>query len=146
VTFWHLFCYTSLYCELGWASFSGKSAYLEPGCPEPIGNYEFLVYAEDRDEPGTGVDRFWIEVKDKYRAIVPVMSMSRDATDNAVELQGGNIAVPLNLANQNATHLVIEAAAILAETSSQCRFLRLSSGSCSVAAASWPSDKDQSPT
>jgi uncharacterized protein YycO len=78
----------------GWASFSGKSTYLEPGWPEPEGNYEFLVYVEDRDEPGTGVDRFWIEVKDKDRALVPAMSMDREATDNAVELHGGNIAVP----------------------------------------------------
>ncbi len=78
----------------GWASFSGKSTYLEPGWPEPQGNYEFLVYVEDRDEPGTGVDRFWIEVKDKDREVVPAMSMAREATDNAVELNGGNIAVP----------------------------------------------------
>jgi hypothetical protein len=79
---------------MGWASFSGKSTYLEPGWPEPEGNYEFTVYVEDRDEPGTGVDRFWIEVKDKDRQIVPVMSIDRDATDNAVVLQGGNIVVP----------------------------------------------------
>jgi len=53
-----------------------------------------MVYVEDRDEPGTGVDRFWIEVKDKKQDVVPVMSMDREATDNAVELQGGNIAIP----------------------------------------------------
>jgi hypothetical protein len=80
--------------DFGWASFSGKSTYLEPGWPEPEGNYEFLVYVEDHDEPGTGVDRFWIEVKDKAREIVPAMSMDREATDNTVALAGGNIAVP----------------------------------------------------
>jgi hypothetical protein len=53
-----------------------------------------LVYVEDRNEPGTGVDQFWIEVKDKDRDVVPVMSMDREATDNVVALQGGNIAVP----------------------------------------------------
>ena len=78
----------------GWASFSGKSTYMEPGWLEPVGNHEFLVYVEDRNEPVTGVDRFWIEVKDKDRQIVLVMSMDREATDNAVDLQGGNIVVP----------------------------------------------------
>ena len=79
---------------MGWASFSGKATYLEPGWPEPLGNYEFVVYVEDRNEPGAGVDRFWIEVKDQNRYIVPVMSMEREATDNTVEIEGGNIAVP----------------------------------------------------
>jgi hypothetical protein len=80
--------------SLGWASFSGKCTYLEPGWIEPIGNYEFVVYVEDRDEPGAGVDRAWVQVLDKDNAVVPVMSMDRDATDNAVELGGGNVAVP----------------------------------------------------
>jgi hypothetical protein len=80
--------------SFGWASFSGKSTYQEPGWPEPEGNHEFVVYVEDRDEPGTGGDRFWIEVKDKSDAVVPAMSMDREATDNAVQLSGGNIAVP----------------------------------------------------
>lgn len=79
---------------MGWASFSGKATYLEPGWPEPVGNYEFVVYVEDRNEPGAGVDRFWIEVKDQNRYIVPVMSMEREATDNTVEIEGGNNAVP----------------------------------------------------
>lgn len=84
----------SLDPAFGWASFSGKATYLEPGWPEPEGNYEFLVYVEDHNEPGTGVDQFWIEVKDKDRAVVLVMSMDREATENTVALQGGNIAVP----------------------------------------------------
>lgn len=72
---------------LGWASFSGKSTYQEPGWPEPIGNYEFLTYVEDRNEPGTGVDRFWIEV-------LGGLALPRTAVDNALELQGGNLVVP----------------------------------------------------
>lgn len=72
---------------MGWASFSGKSTYMEPGWPEPIGNYEFTVYVEDRDEPGTAVDRFWIEVVDG-------LSLPREATDNAIEIGGGNVVVP----------------------------------------------------
>ena len=48
---------------VGWAFSSGKCTYQEPDWPEPIGNYEFGVYVEDRDEPGDGTDRFWIEVR-----------------------------------------------------------------------------------
>jgi hypothetical protein len=78
----------------GWASFSGKATYLEPDWLMPIGNYEFTVYGEDRNEPGNGCDRFWIEIKDQDRTIDGDMSMSRPAKDNAVELQGGNIVAP----------------------------------------------------
>jgi len=39
----------------GWASFSGKATYLEPGMLEPIGNHTFLAYVEDHDEPGNGM-------------------------------------------------------------------------------------------
>ena len=78
----------------GWASFSGKCTYLEPGWPEPIGNYEFIVYVEDRGEPGTGTDRVWIQVLDKDDLVVHVMAMDRPAVDNAQVLGGGNIVVP----------------------------------------------------
>jgi hypothetical protein len=80
--------------DWGWASFSGKSTYLEPDWPEPIGNHEFVVYVEDRNEPGTGVDRFWIEVHDKDGIVIPAMSMPRDAPKNAVEIDDGNVVVP----------------------------------------------------
>lgn len=84
---------------MGWASFSGKCTYLEPGWSEPVGNHEFKVYVEDWGEPGIGTDRFWIEVLDRDSNVVAVMSMDRDATDNAVELGGGNVAVPHQSAN-----------------------------------------------
>jgi hypothetical protein len=81
---------------MGWATFSGKSTYLEPGWEVPEGNYTFIVYVEDRDEPGTGVDRFWIEVLDKDNNVVPQMSMDEPATEeaNSQQLHGGNIVVP----------------------------------------------------
>jgi len=83
----------------GWASFSGKATYKDPSYPEypnPVGNHSFIVYVEDWNEPGTGVDQFWIEVQDKDGIIIPVMSMERDAVDNTVGLGGGNIVVPHN--------------------------------------------------
>ncbi len=49
----------------GWASFTGKATYLEPGWTDPIGNHGFTVYVEDHDEPGTGIDRIWMSVDDK---------------------------------------------------------------------------------
>jgi len=73
--------------DFGWASFSGKSTYKEPDWDEPKGNYEFVVYVEDWDEPGTGTDRFWIEV-------IEGMPMSSPANEKAVAIQGGNIVVP----------------------------------------------------
>jgi len=79
--------------DFGWASFSGKATYLEPGWTDAIGNHEFIVYVEDRNEPGTGVDKFWIEVRDKDAEIL-VMSMYRPAGENKVAIEGGNIVVP----------------------------------------------------
>jgi hypothetical protein len=79
---------------MGWASFSGKATYQEPGWPLPIGNYEFTAYVEDRNEPGSGIDRFWIEVRDKDGRVVTVMSVPRPGSSNGVPLQGGNIVVP----------------------------------------------------
>jgi uncharacterized repeat protein (TIGR01451 family) len=77
----------------GWASFSGKATYLEPGWDEPIGNHEFITYVEDRDEPGNGVDRFWIKIKNGDNTI-DVMSMDDPGANCAVEINGGNIVVP----------------------------------------------------
>jgi hypothetical protein len=78
----------------GKASFSGKGTYLEPGWTEPIGNYEFTAYVEDRNEPGRSVDRFWIEIRDKDRVVVPAMSMAIPGATSAIPISGGNIQVP----------------------------------------------------
>ena len=79
---------------VGWASFSGKNTYLEPGMPEPEGNHQFTAYVEDRDEPGSGNDRFWITARDKNGVTIPAMSMTEPAPANAVPIQGGNIVAP----------------------------------------------------
>ena len=47
-----------------------------------------MVYVEDRNEPGDGTDRFWIEVRGD-------MTMGSPAEGKAVEIQeGGDIFVP----------------------------------------------------
>jgi hypothetical protein len=79
---------------MGWASFSGKATYLEPGWLEPIGNHEFVAYVEDHDEPGVGVDQIWLEMHDKDGNVIPALSMPRDAIDNTQPISGGNIVVP----------------------------------------------------
>jgi PKD repeat protein len=78
----------------GWASFSGKNTYLEPGMSEPVGNHTFLAYVEDHDEPGNGIDKFWIEVRDKDGLVIPDLSMARPGSAHAEEIQAGNIVVP----------------------------------------------------
>ncbi|NIO08799.1 MAG: hypothetical protein GTO40_12605, partial [Deltaproteobacteria bacterium] len=80
--------------SFGWASFSGKATYLEPGWTEPEGNHEFVTYVEDRSEPGSAIDRFWIEVKDKDGNNVLNLSIGRPAEENAEMLHGGTIVVP----------------------------------------------------
>jgi uncharacterized repeat protein (TIGR01451 family) len=79
---------------MGWATFTGKATYLEPGWSVPIGNYSFTIYVEDRNQPGVGTDRIWIQIRDKDRVIVPAISISEPAVNNAVNIQGGNIVVP----------------------------------------------------
>ena len=77
----------------GWAAFSGKATYLEPGWQDPIGNHEFVVYVEDHGQPGDE-DRVWLEMHDKKKKVITSLSMDRDATDNATPIGGGNIVVP----------------------------------------------------
>lgn len=78
--------------DVGWATFSGKTTYLEPGWPEPVGNHRFVAYVADHGEPGVGQDKFWMGVEDGNGNLV-TLSMDRDAMDNAEALQGGNIIV-----------------------------------------------------
>ncbi len=80
--------------SFGWASFSGKSTYLEPGWLDAKGNHIFVAYVEDHDDSDASGDRFWLEVKDKNGNILPGLSMDRPAIDNAERLRNGNIIVP----------------------------------------------------
>jgi len=78
----------------GWASFSGKCTYKDAAWEEPVGNHQFLVYVEDRGEPGAGQDKFWIEVRDGDGNVIVDLSMDREAMDHTEALGGGNIVVP----------------------------------------------------
>jgi hypothetical protein len=78
----------------GKASFSGKATYLAPGMLEAEGNHGFTVYVEDRNEPGSGNDRFWVEARAKDGSPIPAMSLAEPAYDNAVDIGGGNIVAP----------------------------------------------------
>jgi len=79
---------------MGWAAFSGKATYRDPGMVDAEGNHGFTLYVEDRDEPGTGIDRIWVETRDKGDQPIAEMRMDEAAPDNAVEIRGGNIVVP----------------------------------------------------
>jgi hypothetical protein len=80
--------------EFGWASFTGKGTYLEPGWSDPVGNHKFTTYVEDHGDPGTGADRIWFEVLDKDGMVLSGFSMVSPATANAETIDGGSIVVP----------------------------------------------------
>ncbi|MFC2023205.1 hypothetical protein ACFLT5_00510, partial [Chloroflexota bacterium] len=79
----------------GIATFSGKSTYVtwDPEANEGLGGYvstgrnRFSVYAEDCNDPGTGVDSFWVRGVDK-------LVMEMPAYEHSVAIEGGNVAVP----------------------------------------------------
>jgi hypothetical protein len=54
----------------GWASFFGKCTYQDPTMVEPLGNYTFVAYVEDHGTPGSGVDRFWLQVYDRDGMVI----------------------------------------------------------------------------
>ena len=77
----------------GWATLTGKGTYAAPNL-EPIGNHEFVLYIEDRNEPGNGVDMIWLQVLDQQDDVIVDMSMDEPAEVNRVEIEEGNIVVP----------------------------------------------------
>ena len=81
---------------MGWASFSGKTTYLEPGMTDPVGNHEFTAYMEDHNDPGNGIDRIWLETRDKDGMVILDLSIMEPAVSEALGINGGNIVVPHN--------------------------------------------------
>ena len=76
----------------GYATFSGKGTYVQPGWTSPVGNYNWTVYVEDRDEPGTGPDKFWVQVTGGNAGTG--LFLPSTAAANARGLTGGNIMAP----------------------------------------------------
>lgn len=77
--------------NLGWATANGKATYInQQTMTDAVGNQQFLFYAEDHDEPGTGVDRFWVQAPTTDGEL----SLPSEAAAKAVEISGGNIAIP----------------------------------------------------
>ena len=72
------------------ATFSGKATYIEPGWPDATGNNSFVAYVEDNREPGTGQDKFWVQVTAGSNGLY----LPGPAAGNAQVLSGGNIVVP----------------------------------------------------
>ena len=70
----------------GYASFSGKATYLEPGWAVPKGNITFTAYVQDNNEPGEGTDGVWLQ-------IAGGVSMPGPAIGNVQALTGGNVLV-----------------------------------------------------
>lgn len=79
---------------MGWASFSDKATYLQPGWDDLLGNHEFIVFVEDYGEPSKGIHQMWLEMHDRVGDVFPTLSMGRNASDNAETIKGGNIVVP----------------------------------------------------
>lgn len=79
---------------MGWATFNGKATYTKwdatAGAYVTLGNQSFAVYAEDRDNPGTGIDRIWLGAP----GTLAMPGTLATAKANTAVLTGGGIAVP----------------------------------------------------
>ena len=79
------------------ATFTGKATYAAPHAlpcgDRKCGDYTFTVYVEDVAEPGTGRDRYWMEVASPDGTVVPLLSRPRSTALNAAVLDRGNIQV-----------------------------------------------------
>jgi alpha-tubulin suppressor-like RCC1 family protein len=83
---------------MGWASFTGKANYTTwdaaanggAGAYVTVGNQSFAVYAEDRDNPGTGPDKVWLGAVGNL-AMDGTLATAKTKT---AALTGGGIAVP----------------------------------------------------
>jgi hypothetical protein len=58
------------------------------------GGYTWTMYVEDRQEPGSGYDKFWLEVKDPSGNVVARLSLPQLPAPNAKIIDHGNIQVP----------------------------------------------------
>jgi hypothetical protein len=89
------------------ATLTGKATYSIPSgtlyCgTNKCGGYTFTMYAEDRAEPGAGVDKYWFQLKDPNTGLVvaqgsvPSPNTTGGAAANASTITGGNVQIPHN--------------------------------------------------
>ena len=78
----------------GTASFTGKATYYISKTDTNAGNQLFTVYVEDHNEPGTGVDKFWIKLTDGNNNPISAVTMPGTGVSGAQFIKGGNIVVP----------------------------------------------------
>lgn len=78
-----------------WAAISGTATYRQSGWQQPASNYSYLLYLEDRGQPGSrgGADRVWLQVRDEDGNLVANLSMEAPAIENSFPTGGGNIVV-----------------------------------------------------
>ena len=75
--------------DKGYATFSGKSTFYNSLTLVNNGNQDFVVYVEDNNEPGSGVDKFWIQTNG-----LPDPLGTPASSTTAVNINRGNIVVP----------------------------------------------------
>jgi hypothetical protein len=83
------------------AVLKGKATYqvpdgqaLLPCGSRKCGGYTWTMYVEDRKEPGSGYDRFWLELRDSSNNVVSRLSLPSTPFANAKVIDHGNIQVP----------------------------------------------------
>lgn len=76
-----------------WATFGATGCELAGGL---VGvDHTAVVYVEDRGDPGAGLDRVWVEMRDAAGELVPEMTFDRPPTDTAEEIIAGEVEVAL---------------------------------------------------
>jgi hypothetical protein len=83
------------------AVLKGKATYQVPSSQPALscgsnkcGGYTWTMYVEDRQEPGSGYDKFWLEVRDGSNNIVATLSLPQTPALYAKVIDHGNIQVP----------------------------------------------------
>jgi len=86
----------ALNIETGIASFSGKCTYFYPvegSDPVNVGGQEFMVWVQDNNDPGDGIDQIWFTVLGQTFSLDSNENNKADIVERQY-IDGGNIVVP----------------------------------------------------